>query len=628
MRVMLTAVALLFALAAPSRAQTFEVGGAGAWRGEHEEWALQALFTKDGREVVSAGLDGRVRFWDAATGKLARELKAPSPVLSLALSPDGSRLAAGDARGVVSLWEVATGRLERELKTGARAVNAVAFNSDGSALAAGCEDGRVRVWPAAGGGEKPAAEVEAGGDVVSLVGVPGQPSRLALGVLNRKEPTKSGVAVLDWPTKERVHFFKGSPGVRTLAASPDGRLLAAAGFRPATLLSLVPVEGGQFEASVRVLGESDEPAHIAVWDLKTGKALSVFTAELGGAALAFSPDGRLLASAGEHGVLLFDAEVFLERGRAGSRTRVSAIAFDAPGARLAIARERERPGAGKGGPEGLLDPALVAAALAAKDAVHSGAYVAGPGASVTGGSTVEVVAVRERTSPESARLWEATRLLRGDAAAARAALEKLTKDFPSYGEARRVLAVLSKDGRGAREWAEGAVKADPACAACHRTLGDLLFNADEFAAAVASYRRALELGPEAGLVAGRLADALNRLALSRLKPDNAASRREAAALFEEALRLRPADAQIINNLASIHYFGRDLDGSIRLLELARRLRPDMARIHYDLGHSYRYKGRTEDAVRSYRRYVALGEPGEEARVERAKKIIEELTKKQ
>lgn len=677
---------LALCLAATSAAaQYLEVKRVAADASAHEEWATQVAFTPDGAQVVSAGLDGRVRFLDAATGKVARELKLSggAGALCLAVSADGRLVAAGDSRGTLSVWDAATGRLEREIKADARAVNAAAFSEDGKALASGGDEGVARVWsldavpsPQSSAAPQstqssaattpsqssasttpsqssaapssrssaappspqsnsatPVVELSAVGAVVSLAFVPGG-QLLAVGALDHRGASKSGVGVWRWRARERVRFFEGSPGVRALAVSADGRLLAAAGFSPRTLLSIKPAEGGAFEASVRALGESDEAAEVGVWDLATGKTVRVFDAELGADSISFSGDGRLLAAAGEHGVMLFDTELLLERGRIDTRTRVDSVAFERAGPRLALARERE-PAAtpGDGGLDKLFDPFFVAAVAAAKDATPASVLAPGGAKSVTGGSAVEVWGVRERRTPEAERLWEAIRLstTREHEADARKAVEKIAADFPDFAEARRVLTVLSQGagvkGERLAALAEDAVKADANCAACYRTLGDVLFASEEFAGAVEAYRRALALDPESGFVAGRLASALNRLALTRINPKDRAMMKEAYALLAEARRLRPAEEQYITNLSSLFYFDGDFDTDIKLLKLAERLRPDHARVYYNLGHSYRHKGQTEEALRAYRRYVELGEPGEEERVERAKQLIEELSKK-
>jgi WD40 repeat protein/cytochrome c-type biogenesis protein CcmH/NrfG len=613
----------------------------------HDEWATQVVFTPDGARVVSAGLDGRVRLVEAATGKLVREIKLPSgtAALCVAVSADGRYVAGGDSRGTVRIWEVTTGEQVREIKADKRAIHAVAFAEDGKAIAAGGDEGIARVWrldeqsaktPGTGGAAESSAvaavELKVGGSAVSLAFVPGS-ELLAVGSLNRKEQSQSGVSVWRWKTKERARFFEGSPAVRSLAVSADGRLLAAGVFSPRTLTNIKTGAGGTFEASVRAIGEDDEAGSIGLWDLTAGKVINVFSSELGADSLAFSSDGQLLASGGEHGVMLFDTAIRLERGRIDTRTRVDSVAFERAGPRLAFARERV-PSAtlGAGGLDKLFDPFYVGDMMLAKDAIASGVVAIGNGGkSVTGGSAIEVWSVRARKSPEADRLWQAIQLNMTREDEARKSVEKIVADFPKFAEARRVLVVLSQQaGQSAeklRPLAEDAVKADPNCAGCYRTLGDVRTASDDFAGAVESYRRALELNPESGIVAGRLASALNRRSLERLDPNDSQKMKEAFALLNEAMRLRPAEEQYITNLASLHYFEGKFDTSIELLKIAERLRPDHARLYYNLGHSYRQKGQIAEALRAYRRYVELGEPGEEARVERAKKIIEELSKK-
>ena len=167
-----------------------------------------------------------MRFIDAATAKLAREIKLPrgAGALCVAVSADGRLVAVGDNRGTVSVWEAATGKLEREIKPDARAVNAVAFTDDGKAIAAGGDEGMARVWrldaAASGAGgaveskTESAVELKVGGAVVSLLFVPdGQ--LLAVGALNHKEPQTSGTTVWRWQTKERVRLRRSARSVRS-----------------------------------------------------------------------------------------------------------------------------------------------------------------------------------------------------------------------------------------------------------------------------------------------------------------------------------------------------------------------------------------------------------------------------
>jgi WD40 repeat protein len=123
----------------------------------HDGWVRKLVATPDGKRLVTAGDDMRVKVWDAATGELLVSLSAHarqtpegylSALYTVAVSPDGKVAASGDRAGFIRVWDLASGKTLAEFRTvelytfdaqkRARAIGGVrglAFSADGARLA-------------------------------------------------------------------------------------------------------------------------------------------------------------------------------------------------------------------------------------------------------------------------------------------------------------------------------------------------------------------------------------------------------------------------------------------------------------------------------------------------------------
>ena len=300
-------------------------------------------FSTDGRTLYTVGLDGAAITWDlegsrllgrpfrAGEGNEAPENKG-DPAPTFAVSPDGRRLAVTQVSGRVAVLELAKGRqLFQTPNVGARVLD-VAWSPDGTELATAAERGRVATWSAANG----------------------DPIRRSFPGIPPKLPAAAVEPRLAAPTND-VFAIAYSPDGSTLAASAaDGRILRwdarsgkqfgnplSAG-RPAVGnvaldLAFSP-DGERLAAAFAKLG--DDGGTAVVWRLSDGKELYRANIDGGygrGSAVAFSPDGRLLATGGGSGEIKFwDARSGRRDGRTltGTAGWVLSLDFDPTGRQL------------------------------------------------------------------------------------------------------------------------------------------------------------------------------------------------------------------------------------------------------------------------------------------------------
>jgi len=196
--------------------------------------ALAAL--RDGRRLAigtasRASNDGCVQLWDVGGVPPARRRAAITcdcGVYALAVLPDG-RLAAGCADGVVRVVDVDTSSavVVATLAGHAGGVTALTVLLDG-ALASGSTDASVRVW-----------DVGARACVATLTGHTDEMSSLAVLADGRLASGSHDGTVRLWDvaTRSCVGVLKGHAGgwVTALAALPDGRLATAAGSEDGTV---------------------------------------------------------------------------------------------------------------------------------------------------------------------------------------------------------------------------------------------------------------------------------------------------------------------------------------------------------------------------------------------------------
>ncbi len=110
----------------------------------HDGEVFGCAFSPDNASVLSAGWDGHLRYWNAATGTEMAALAANAKALSAcAFTPDGRRWVAGSMEGLLSFWDLETHECVDMFVAHTRPISAVTYSPDGHQLATASWDRKV-----------------------------------------------------------------------------------------------------------------------------------------------------------------------------------------------------------------------------------------------------------------------------------------------------------------------------------------------------------------------------------------------------------------------------------------------------------------------------------------------------
>lgn len=118
----------------------------------HQDTVNSAVFSPDGKSIVTASQDKTVRLWDVGTGKqIGLPIQHDSAAYRAIFSPDGTRILTTSGDGKVRLWQVETGRQIGPSMGDSLTIHRAVFSPDGKRILTANVEGMVRVWEAGTG---------------------------------------------------------------------------------------------------------------------------------------------------------------------------------------------------------------------------------------------------------------------------------------------------------------------------------------------------------------------------------------------------------------------------------------------------------------------------------------------
>jgi WD40 repeat protein len=288
----------------------------------HDSGVENAVYSSDGKSVLTSCIDGRVRLWQIVMERpggppvehrpVGPPLQHSAWVRTAVFSPDGKMILTAGREGVARLWEVSTGNavgppLWHDEETG---VTCAAFDSTGKTILTGTAPaGVVQRW-----------EVGTGKTIGPRLPHEGELLRIGFSedgnaILTQARSGDGGLAFHRWDAQTGKALTAPRqaqlpPDHSLVTSSPDGRMVLLGNQRTLRLYDAqtmqpagpsVPCDQGigviVFSPDGRVILAPKSAGTMSLWNVRTGKELGLALQHQDQVwAAAFSGDGKTLVT--------------------------------------------------------------------------------------------------------------------------------------------------------------------------------------------------------------------------------------------------------------------------------------------------------------------------------------------
>ena len=320
------------------------------------EYAIDTLsVSHDSALIAGAGSDGLVKVWEVNTGQLINTFRHDARVNSIAFSPTENILASSSQDTTVKLWNAITGTEILTIES-TGIISAMAFSPDGKTLAWNDTIGAdtIHLWDVATQSSIASYENSVGFSIDSIALSPDNKTFVTVDhfydIVKVWDISTGNTIDLGHIGLSPFHFDLSNIGLTPISFSPSSTMLATGGTRGVKLWAVntgrdvanIPIEPG-FSVTHASFSPDDRTLAYRVSGEKFTRLWDVTTQTQTGIIenpsvdyWAFSPDGKILASAAGRIITLWDVVTGQQIATLeGPARRVSHITYSPDGNTLA-----------------------------------------------------------------------------------------------------------------------------------------------------------------------------------------------------------------------------------------------------------------------------------------------------